>query len=124
MATYYGYSTINRNKKFRLEDYELLKRDLLNSLLIRQGEMPGRPQIGTSLWDYLFEGITDQSLARLENELKKTIERDPRIVVDNTQFYTRDNGLLVELTVRTRVTTEAKLLSIFFDTETLTANYI
>lgn len=43
MATYYGYSTIDNSKKFRLVDYELVKRDVLNSLSIKQGEKLGNP---------------------------------------------------------------------------------
>ena len=124
MAKFYGYSSINRNKKFRLEDFELIKRDLLNGLLIRQGEVPGRPNIGTSLWDYLFESIDDKSLRQIENELRKSIERDPRVRVDDVVFYTQDNGLLVELAVSTQASSESQMLKLFLDTENLTASYI
>jgi len=124
MAKFYGYSSINRNKKFRLEDFELIKRDLLNGLLIRQGEVPGRPNIGTSLWDYLFESIDDKSLRQIENELRKSIERDPRVRVDDVVFYTQDNGLLVELAVSTQASSESQMLKLFLDTENLTADYI
>ena len=101
MAKYYGYSSIGRNKKFRLEDLDLLKRDLLNSLLIRQGELPGRPTVGTELWNYLFDNITDESVKRLEGQLRKTVEKDPRLQVNECIFYTKDHGLLCELTVST-----------------------
>lgn len=124
MAKFYGYSSINRNKKFRLEDFELIKRDLLNGLLIRQGEVPGRPNIGTSLWDYLFESVDDKSLRQIENELRKSIERDPRVRVDDVVFYTQDNGLLVELAVSTQASSESQMLKLFLDTENLTADYI
>jgi len=97
---------------------------LLNGLLIRQGEVPGRPNIGTSLWDYLFESIDDKSLRQIENELRKSIERDPRVRVDDVVFYTQDNGLLVELAVSTQASSESQMLKLFLDTENLTADYI
>lgn len=124
MARFYGYSTIGRNKKFRLEDFELVKRDLLNNLLIRQGTMPGRPNIGTDLWNYLFETIDDKTLNQLDNEMRKSIERDPRVKVEDMLFFTQDNGLLVEITVTTVMSSEAEMLKIFLDTENLTATYV
>lgn len=124
MAKYYGYSSIGRNKKFRLEDFELIKRDLLNNLLIRQGEVPGRPNIGTDLWNYLFETVDDKTLRQLENEMRKAIERDPRVRVDDVVFYSQDNGLLVELAVSTQASSESQMLKLFLDTENLTASYL
>lgn len=124
MAKYFGYSSIGRNKKFRLEDFELIKRDLLNSLLIRQGEVPGRPNIGTDLWNYLFETVDNKTLRQLENEMRKAIEKDPRVRVDDVVFYTQDNGLLVELAVSTQASSESQMLKLFLDTENLTASYI
>jgi len=124
MAKYFGYSSIGRNKKFRLEDFELIKRDLLNNLLIRQGEVPGRPNIGTDLWNYLFETVDNKTLRQLENEMRKAIEKDPRVRVDDVVFYTQDNGLLVELAVSTQASSESQMLKLFLDTENLTACYI
>lgn len=124
MARFYGYSSIGRNKKFRLEDFELVKRDLLNNLLIRQGTMPGRPNIGTALWDYLYETIDDRTLNQLDNEMRKSIERDPRIKVGEILFYTQDNGLLCEISVTTVMSNESQMLKLFLDTENLTADYV
>ena len=124
MARFYGYSSIGRNKKFRLEDFELIKRDLLNNLLIRQGEVPGRPNVGTDLWNYLFETVDDKTLRQLENEMRKAIERDPRVKVDDLVFYSQENGLLVELSVSTVQSSESQMLRLFLNTQNLTADYI
>ena len=124
MARFYGYSSIDRNKKFRLEDYELIKRDLLNNLLIRRGTLPGRPNVGTDLWNYLFEVIDDKSLKQIETQMRKSIERDPRVRVDDIVFYTQDNGLLAELTVSTVLSSEAQLLRLFLNTDNLSATYL
>ena len=124
MSKYYGYNTIGANKKFTLTDFDLIKRDLLNALLIKQGELPGRPEIGTEIWNYVFDGITDVNLKRIESSMRETIQRDPRVSVQDMKFYNRDNGLLMEIEVQTKVTDENQLLRLFLDTEDFTAAYI
>lgn len=124
MSKYYGYNTIGANKKFTLQDFDLIKRDLLNGLLIKQGELPGRPELGTEIWNYIFDGITDANLRRIESSMRQTIQRDPRVSVQDIKFYNRENGLLMEIEVQTEVTDENQLLKVFLDTEDLTAQYI
>ena len=48
MALYRGYNTVdNQTTKTRLEDEELIKRDLINHFNIRKGEKLMRPDFGT-----------------------------------------------------------------------------
>ena len=124
MSKYYGYNTIGANKKFTLQDFDLIKRDLLNGLLIKQGELPGRPELGTEIWNYVFDGITDANLRRIESSMRQTIQRDPRVSVQDIKFYNRENGLLMEIEVQTEVTDENQLLRLFLDTEDFTATYL
>ena len=124
MAQFYGYSSIGRNKKFRLENLELIKRDLLNNLLIRQGTLPGRPNVGTDLWNYLFESIDDATLAQLGNEMRKSIQRDPRVKVEDILFFTQDNGLLCEISVKTVMSSTTEMFRLFLNTDDLTATYV
>lgn len=124
MSKYYGYNTIGANKKFTLTDFDLIKRDLLNALLIKQGELPGRPEIGTEIWNYVFDGITDVNVKRIESSMRETIQRDPRVSVQDMKFYNRDNGLLMEIEVQTEVTDENQLLRLFLNTEDFTATYL
>jgi phage baseplate assembly protein W len=124
MAQFYGYSSIGRNKKFRLENLELIKRDLLNNLLIRQGTLPGRPNVGTDLWNYLFESIDDATLSQLDNEMRKSIQRDPRVKVEEILFFTQDNGLLCEISVKTVMSSATEMFRLFLNTDDLTATYV
>ena len=124
MAQFYGYSSIGRNKKFRLENLELIKRDLLNNLLIRQGTLPGRPNVGTDLWNYLFESIDDATLSQLDNEMRKSIQRDPRVKVEDILFFTQDNGLLCEISVKTVMSSTTEMFRLFLNTDDLTATYV
>ena len=118
MATYYGFSTIDNNKKFRLVDYELVKRDVLNSLMIKSGEKLGKPEYGTNVWGLIFEPLTNSTMKDLEHEMRKTVEQDPRVKVDDVQVYPKDNGVLVELFVTVLSTTEQQRLSLFFNQDT------
>jgi len=115
MATYYGFNTIGQEKKFGLVDYELVKRDLLNSLLIKQGEKPGNPSYGTSIWNIVFEPMTDDVMRDIETELRRTIQQDPRIKLERVSVYPKENGVLIELDVTVLPTTEEYRLTLFFD---------
>ena len=124
MATYFGYSSIDNSKKFRLVDYELVKRDVLNSLMIKQGEKLGNPTYGTNVWGLIFEPQTDSTMKDLEHEMRRTVEQDPRVKVDDLQVYPQQNGVLVELFVTVLPTTEKQRLSFFFNQETQSANIV
>lgn len=124
MPKYYGYNTIDANKKFCLKDFDLIKRDLLNGLLIKQGELPGRPEIGTDVWNYIFDGLTNENLVRIEESMRTQIQRDPRVSVQDMKFYTQDNGLLIEIEIQTEVTDANQLLKVFLDSDKFTASYI
>ena len=124
MPKYYGYNTIGANKKFSLTDFDLIKRDLLNGLLIKQGELPGRPEIGTDIWNYIFDGLTNENLVRIEESMRTQIQRDPRVSVQDMKFHTQDNGLLIEIEIQTEVTDANQLLKVFLDSDKFTASYI
>ena len=115
MATYYGFNTIDQNKKFRLEDYDLVKRDVLNSLLIKQGEKPGRPDYGTNVWNIIFEPMTDEIMREIEKEIKRTVGQDPRIKIERLSVFPKENGVLIEIDVTVLSTTEVQRLTLFFD---------
>ena len=115
MATFIGYSTINQNKKFTLTDYELVKRDLLNAFSIRQGELPGRPQYGTLIWNYLFENQTIQTEEAIIAEIRRVASGDPRLNIQQINLFPQENGILVELELLVVPSTNAEMLNIFFN---------
>lgn len=124
MATYVGFNTINQYKKFTLVDSDLIKRDFLNSLNIRQGQVPGRPAVGTTLWDMLFE-IQDRTTEEvILNEIQRAAGIDPRIYIDSVKFYPQQNGMLIEVEVRIIPSNNAEQLSIFFDQQQRVASYV
>ena len=124
MATFIGFNTINQYKKFVLTDFELIKRDLLNYLNIRQGEKVGRPDIGTNIWTLLFEPQTEQTAALIINEIQRIVGQDPRIYLKDATAYPQINGILIEVEIETVQGTNAERLSVFFDEQQRRASYI
>jgi len=124
MATFIGYSTINQYKKFTLTDGELVKRDLLNAFNIRQGSLPGRPDYGSTLLDYIFENQDTTTERAIIAEIQRIAAGDPRIYISDLNFYPQENGVLIELQVQIVPGTNSEQLSIFFDQATRQAGYV
>ena len=119
-----GFNTQGQYKKFTLTDFELIKRDLLNAFNIRQGQLPGRPQYGTVLWDFLFENQLEELQQSITREVQRVAGGDPRIYISDIQTYPQDNGILIELQLQIVPSTDAERLSIFFDLQQRNASYV
>ena len=124
MPTFIGFNTQGQYKKFTLVDTELIKRDLLNAFNIRQGQLPGRPEYGTSLWDNLFENITDELVNSINREVQRVAGGDPSLQVISSYVYAQDNGMLIELEIQYAPSSDAERLAIFFDQLTRSASYV
>jgi phage baseplate assembly protein W len=124
MPTFIGFNTINQYKKFTLVDFALIKRDLLNYFNIRQGEKVGRPDVGTTMWNLLFEPQTEQTAGLIIEEMQRIVGQDPRIYLTSAEAYPQVNGILVELEIQTVQGTNAERLSVFFDQQTRSASFI
>ena len=124
MATFIGYSTINQYKKFTLTDGELVKRDLLNAFNIRQGTLPGRPDYGSTLLDYVFENQDTTTERAIIAEIQRIASGDPRIYISDLNYYPQENGVLIELQVQIVPGTTTEQLSIFFDQATKQASLV
>jgi phage baseplate assembly protein W len=147
MAQYLGFSTIDANKpkttnapggidggvgsilnpiipgkKFKLNDQQLVIRDFINALNIRQGEKVGQPSYGTTLWNFVFEPNTPDMQFALENEIRRVASTDPRILINYVKAYPQENGILMEVEMGVQPYQEALLLSVFFDSTTNKAN--
>jgi phage baseplate assembly protein W len=124
MPTFIGFNTINQNKKFTLVDFELIKRDLLNALNIRQGQLVGRPAYGTVLWDYVFENQTQETERQIAAEIQRVAGGDPRIYISSTEVFPQQNGILIQIELTVVPSTNAERLSIFFDQTQRRASYV
>ena len=124
MTTFIGFNTINQYKKFTLTDFALIQRDLLNAFNIRQGELPGRPGYGTVLYEYVFENQVEQLQQQIRDGVQRVAGGDPRLIINDIQVFPQENGILIQLEITIVNTTNAEILSIFFDEQTRNASYV
>jgi phage baseplate assembly protein W len=124
MPTFIGFNTIDQNKKFTLVDFELIKLDLLNAFNIRQGELVGKPQYGTTIWDFVFENQLQETERALTTEIQRVAGGDPRLFVDSIELFPQQNGILIQLEISVVPSTDAERLSIFFDQTQRRASYV
>lgn len=143
MPTYIGFSTINANlprtavninpglkgssnpitkpvvygKKFRAVDEQLVIRDFINALNIRQGEKVGQPQYGSTVWSFVFEPNTADVQFRLESEIRRVASLDPRMQLNYVKAFPKENGILVEVEMAVQPFNNPGILNIFFDSD-------
>jgi phage baseplate assembly protein W len=122
MTTYIGYNTIDQVKNFTLTDKELVKRDLLNSIMIREGEMPGRPEVGTNIWSYVFDPNTDDTVRKIKAEIQRLIDADPRIQAEEVNVFAKNHNVLIEMNVRILPDVNLEVINLMFDQTTNTVN--
>lgn len=119
-----GFNTQRQFKKFTLTGFDLVKRDLLNAFNIRQGQLPGRPEYGTVLWDFLFENQVEDLQRSIEAEIQRVAGGDPRVYISSIQVFPQDNGMLIQLELTILPSTDAAQLAIFFDITSRSATYV
>ena len=124
MATFIGFNTQNQPKKFTLVDQDLIKRDLLNAFNIRQGQLPGKPSYGTTIWDNLFENQSDALVSALRTEVQRVVGQDPRVQLTSLEIFAQENGILLQAGLTYVPSTDAQRLAIFFNQQTRTASYV
>lgn len=116
MALYRGYNTVDNNTtKTRLEDAELIKRDLANHFNIRKGEKLMRPDFGTIIWDALFEPMTDDLRDAIVDDVTSIVNYDPRLIVESILVDEYEQGIIVEARVTYRNTNETENIKFLFD---------
>ena len=117
MPTYRGFNTIHQHKKFGITDFELIKRDLLNAFLIREGEMPGRPDLGSNIWSYVFEPNTNAVRTELQDEVEKVVGLDPRLELSSINISFDLNTVIIEVALLVKPSFSVEKLSLVFEKE-------
>jgi phage baseplate assembly protein W len=116
MALYRGYNTIdNKSTKTRLEDSELIKRDLMNHFNIRKGEKLMNINFGTIIWDVLFEPLTEDLRDAIVEDVTEIVNYDPRIIPESILVDEYQHGILVEVSIRYKNTNEVESMRFAFD---------
>lgn len=99
MPNFKGFSTIDKDKKFTVTDRDLIKRDLLNAFLIRGGTLPGRPEVGSKIWDYLFDPNDSLTSNNVETEIRRIVGMDARIELHDVVLTSAVNTLRAHVSV-------------------------
>ena len=116
MALYRGYNTIdNLSPKTRLEDRDLIIRDLLNHFYIRRGEKLMNINFGTIIWDVLFDPMTEDLKDAIVEDVTRILNYDPRVIADSVLVSEERHGILIEAQLRIRDTNETQTLRLLFD---------
>jgi len=97
MAMYNGFSTVDNPQKYRLTDFDLVKRDIQNHFAIRRGEKLMNPEFGTVIWNMLFEPLNQDTKNTIIQDIKRIIAADPRVAARNVLVTEYDRGIQVEL---------------------------
>jgi phage baseplate assembly protein W len=111
-------------KKFRTVDEQLVIQDLINSFNIAQGQKPGRPDYGTTLWSYVFEPNTVDVRKQLEYEISRIIELEPRIILNTLKTTNMESGIMIQLELAVTPFNNPTELAILFDQGTKTARVV
>lgn len=122
MATYNGFSSINKTKNFRITDFDLVKTDLQNHFNIRKGEKLMNPEFGTIIWDMIFEPLTEDNKSLIVQDVQKVIANDPRVAVTDIVVTTYDRGLQIELSLLYIATDQTSTLTLDFSNTNNTVN--
>ena len=98
---YKGFSTIGKVRApYTLIDGELIKTDLLNELKTRRGERVMRPTFGTTVYDILMNPLDDFVIEEVREEVRRVIEKDPRVEIDKIFTQTLDHLIRVQVQLR------------------------
>lgn len=102
-------------KKYRTTDEELVITDFINALNIPQGQKPGKPDYGTTLWGFVFEPNTSDVRIELEKEIKRIGAQDPRIIINDVVVTQVEGGILLQVEMAVSPFNNATELAVLFD---------
>ncbi len=111
-----GFSTVGRDfEDIALYDYELVRADLLNHFNIRKGEKLENPEVGTIIWDSIFEPNTQATSDAIIADVQSIIKQDPRVELESVDVDYFEHGLQVTMSVLYRQLNVQEQLSLNFD---------
>tara|TARA_X000000950_G_scaffold61687_2_gene75175 strand:+ start:366 stop:743 length:378 start_codon:yes stop_codon:yes gene_type:complete len=96
-----GFSTVDKNRApYTLTDTNLIKRDLLNHFYTKKGERVMRPNFGSIIWDMLMEPETPTLQEDIRDDIKRIVDLDPRVTLENTILYVNDQTIRAEVVIK------------------------
>lgn len=122
MRKFKGFSTVGRTHgSFKLYDLELAKRDLLNEFYTKKGSRLMSPQFGSMIWDLLFDPLTEETIALVQEDCVRIVSRDPRLELLNVQATEDEHSIYVSLELRYKPTTTVTDLLLTYNRDVATS---
>ena len=115
MSNYRGFSTIDKVKKFKMTDLELVKQNLFNHFNIRKGEKLMQPNFGSQIWSMMFEPLNEETKNLIQADVKKVVGYDPRTKVTNVIITQFDYGVQLEIEMEYLPSNQSDTLRLNFD---------
>ena len=114
-------SIVTNNKSYKLTDEQTIIQNLINAFNIPQGQKPGKPDYGTTLWSFVFEPNVLQVQIDLEKEIRRVASLDPRIILNAITASPYENGISVEIEMAIVPFNIPRVIGVFFDQNTNSA---
>lgn len=114
---YNGFTTIQRTKNFKITDFELVKRDLMNHFSIAKGQKLMNPDFGSIIWNVLFDQFDEKTQQIIEEDVRRVVAYEKRIAVKNLVISQYEQGIQMDLELVYIPTNQSDLISARFDRE-------
>lgn len=93
---WFGYNfpfTVDDKPNSIQKDERLIKNDIMQLLLTVPGERVNKPKVGAHVRDQLFEGISDESIDIVIDNIRDAIEtNEPRFTVSEVRIERHDDN--------------------------------
>lgn len=102
MTQYKGFSTVSSQsqKKFVLTNQDLIKQDLMNTLMTRRGQRIMSPLIGCIVWEKLFDNLAQSDSTDIASNISSIINTDPRVVLLSVDVTPTNNSITVTIVIQ------------------------
>ena len=98
-VTFKGFSSRADKRNFKLYDFEVAKKDLINRLSVRKGERVENPEFGTIIYDAIFEPFTEDLKDAIIEDVTANLNADPRISTQDIRVTEADKGIAIQATI-------------------------
>jgi phage baseplate assembly protein W len=114
--TYRGFSTVSKysQKKFKLNNHELIKQDILNAVYTKEGDRPMQPTYGCIVWNKLFDNLKSTDVESIATNIQSLIGSDPRITIASIDVSQSNNSITLTLVIQYTDTNEIETMKVDF----------
>lgn len=117
MNFYIGFSSqgIGQGFNTRLVDSDLIKADIINNFSIRKGEVRGRPQFGSNLFNFIGQPFDEFSEQAILSDVETVLNNDPRLEINSLTVTTTLDSITFLALVTFLENKKQEMLSILID---------